>query len=353
MTYAGKDGTKSRRRRRLFRWGSDRFRLRLHGFLLIAALAGAILVEVVRGHGVPDAYDPGLAASFRAGRLVAAVLFFLVYLAIVNWSLLSSARSITSALIWAPALVAVALAVASIATTVFVFAGELLASSGPGPVTVANADAALDGASTLVPTAAVLMAILPFLVPLDIAAQLPSQMRTRGRAPHEDRDAQTGLPSRREMIRRVAEEMDRSRRYSRPFSIALVDLDGFVTFQMEHGAEAEEEVLHHLGQLLPKLSRNSDRVGRWDTSEFLAVLPETPEDGALLYGRRVRESIEEYGYGLANRFHGRSLTASIGVAIADGEEKSAEDLIRKAQVARIRARTAGGNGCELWRPGAA
>ncbi len=142
-------------------------------------------------------------------------------------------------------------------------------------------------------------------------------------------------------------EFERARRYARPLSIALVDLDRLDAFRQVHGRNASDEVLRHLGRLLDQLSRQTDFVGRHAGGPFALVLPETGTADAVQFAERIRRAFETGAARIAIRFPGPPLTLSLGLAGWSTDVPSADDLLRRAEHALGRARAEGGNRAAL------
>ncbi len=125
-------------------------------------------------------------------------------------------------------------------------------------------------------------------------------------------DALTGLLNRRQLDRRVAEAVRLARRHGRPLSCLMIDLDGFKAVNDEHGHHVGDEVLREVGKRLRLVARRSDVVGRYGGEEFVMLLPETDEEGAVATAERVRAAI---GEPLAEEAGEIALGASVGVAV--------------------------------------
>jgi two-component system cell cycle response regulator len=91
---------------------------------------------------------------------------------------------------------------------------------------------------------------------------------------------------------KLPEEMIRSKRYGRPLSIIMADIDFFKKVNDKYGHLAGDQVLIHVTKLLKKNIRNKvDWLARWGGEEFLIVLPETPVEGAQVVAERMRQTI--------------------------------------------------------------
>ena len=155
------------------------------------------------------------------------------------------------------------------------------------------------------------------------------------------RDELTKLFNRREFERMLAEEWDRSVRFERPFSLAMVDIDHFKSINDTHGHQTGDEVLRHVASLLAGQVRNVDRVARYGGEEFAIIMIETD-------GKSAVDGIKRLGLLLAetpcvvNPALTINVTFSAGVAWSHGD-RSASELVAAADEALYAAKKAGRN----------
>jgi diguanylate cyclase (GGDEF)-like protein len=152
-------------------------------------------------------------------------------------------------------------------------------------------------------------------------------------------DPLTGLPNHRALITAIEQEIERSRRYERTFTILFLDLDHFKALNDTYGHQVGDEALSALGNLLKLRLRTVDTPGRWGGEEFLALLPETDERGALAVAEEIRETIAGFGFGET----GMHLTCSIGIACYPHDGLDRSTLIEAADRAMYAAKTLGRN----------
>lgn len=93
-------------------------------------------------------------------------------------------------------------------------------------------------------------------------------------------DPLTGAANPREFRRTLAENLYRTRRYRRPFTLAYGDLDGFKSINDRYGHTAGDHVLTSVVRELTASVRAIDLVARLGGDEFAVILPETDADGA-------------------------------------------------------------------------
>lgn len=157
------------------------------------------------------------------------------------------------------------------------------------------------------------------------------------------RDPLTGLLNRRALLERLSAEVDRCRRFDKPVSILLLDLDHFKTINDSAGHLVGDDVLRQVAVLLDTAARTVDVVARYGGEEFVVILPETTPDGALIFAERLRERIGTYPFDVGGR-EPLHLTTSIGVAsFPSPRVESMEDLFARADEALYRAKSSGRN----------
>jgi diguanylate cyclase (GGDEF)-like protein len=109
-------------------------------------------------------------------------------------------------------------------------------------------------------------------------------------------DQLTGLYNRRTGEQRLAEEMSRAQRHSRPLTVLLMDLDGLKQVNDTHGHAAGDLVLKGFADRLQKAIRGSDLAVRLGGDEFMALLPECRADEVRHVLGRVEGLEVEFGH---------------------------------------------------------
>lgn len=156
-------------------------------------------------------------------------------------------------------------------------------------------------------------------------------------------DGLTGLTNRRGYDEALARAFALSRRNGAPLSLLLIDVDRFKHYNDTCGHPAGDICLRTVGSLLKRtLQRPGDVAARHGGDEFAAILPDTPEEGAMLLAESVRKKVHDLGMQHSGNPLG-IVTISIGVATmtADGAIAQAEELMGQADAALYAAKAAG------------
>ena len=143
--------------------------------------------------------------------------------------------------------------------------------------------------------------------------------------------ALNGVFSEADIVLLLDDEGRRARRYGTPFAIALMAIDHFPEFCEARGAQAGEQVLADVGQLLCQGLREFDMVGRFSADKFLLILPNVSVNDAIIGLERLRELVETTG----------PLTISGGVSEFTGEDSAT--LIERVHSLLTVARESGCN----------
>lgn len=157
-------------------------------------------------------------------------------------------------------------------------------------------------------------------------------------------DALTGLWNRRYFSQVVSSEMRRARRYRRPFSVALCDLDFFKRINDTYGHDAGDAVLVNFSRLMQANLRESDIVARVGGEEFAFFLPETDLSSALRVFDKLRSTVENSA--ITYEEHTIHVTMSAGLAtstLQDDDTPAYHQLMRKADEALYQAKRDGRN----------
>ncbi len=151
-------------------------------------------------------------------------------------------------------------------------------------------------------------------------------------------DALSGMLNRYGLQRVLTHEHAEARRYTRPLSCLMVDLDNFKTINDTFGHMAGDVALKQVAGILNEIVRRSDMVSRYGGDEFLVLLPETDLEGAEALAEKIRAAASSRKFGDGSPHF--QVTLSIGAAtLADDE--SGNDMIARADMALYAAKEQG------------
>jgi diguanylate cyclase (GGDEF)-like protein len=156
-------------------------------------------------------------------------------------------------------------------------------------------------------------------------------------------DSLTGLYNRAYFDERLYEELLRARRYNRPLSVALVDVDRFKQVNDQYGHMSGDAVLRAFASHLRDSVRRTDIVARYGGEEFGLILPETTGEDARIKVDRVREEMEASAIQLPRLGRVLHLTFSAGVASLPGDGERIEELVLRADARLLAAKGNGRN----------
>jgi len=157
------------------------------------------------------------------------------------------------------------------------------------------------------------------------------------------RDELTGIFNYRYFKIRLRDEILRARRTDRPLALVILDVDHFKNYNDTLGHPAGDQVLRQIARILHHSVRGSDVVARYGGEEFCIILPEVSEEGALAFGERIRQSIEDFPFYRENVQPGGRVTVSLGAAVFPNDAQIMKELIVKADAALYRAKRLGRN----------
>lgn len=150
-------------------------------------------------------------------------------------------------------------------------------------------------------------------------------------------DDLTTAYNRRFMEAYLVEELERARRYRRPFAILFLDLDHLKAINDAYGHICGSRVLKEAAVLLQRKLRRSDKIFRFGGDEFVVTLPETDFQGAFRVAQRLRRALRGHRFKLKEGVEAK-ITASFGIATFPDDGSSKEELLRSADAAMYRVK---------------
>ena len=141
-------------------------------------------------------------------------------------------------------------------------------------------------------------------------------------------------------MRFLDDEIERAHRANTPCSVSLIDLDWFKRINDAYGHPTGDEVLRAFAITVFANIRTIDKFGRYGGEEFLLVLPDTPDDGAIHIVDRLREILADLDWSAFSP--GMQVTISAGVTALKPEE-TPDTFLARADSALYAAKARGRN----------
>ncbi len=178
-----------------------------------------------------------------------------------------------------------------------------------------------------------------------------------------DIDPLTGVFSRRKFFELAELEFSRSKRYKKPLSVIMLDVDEFKKFNDTYGHKVGDLVLKLVATQCKLSLREVDIFGRLGGEEFAAAFPDTDLEHACLAADRLRKIVEEADLteaenlfdlitGDVSRKEALKVTVSVGVAACDEVCKNIDVVIDHADRAMYSVKYMGRNQTKVWNNGA-
>jgi diguanylate cyclase (GGDEF)-like protein len=144
-------------------------------------------------------------------------------------------------------------------------------------------------------------------------------------------DGLTGVSNHRYFWERLDSEFSRAKRYGRPLSLIMADVDDFKKVNDVQGHQKGDEVLKSCAEALVQGQRISDTVARYGGEEFAIILPEVTRPKAIEIAERHLQKVDELA----------GTRMSFGVASYPDDASSSTELVDKADRALLLAKSRG------------
>jgi len=141
-------------------------------------------------------------------------------------------------------------------------------------------------------------------------------------------DSLTNALNRAAFMEMAEKVMSLSKRNKRKFAIVYIDLDDFKKINDTHGHEFGDEFLNEFSKKIMSIIRESDLFARFGGDEFVLLLPETDENGAQVFIKRLREILED-----EFEFRGKKIKYKFSAGIAVFPDDDGNDLEKFINIA--------------------
>lgn len=156
-------------------------------------------------------------------------------------------------------------------------------------------------------------------------------------------DGLTGLHNRRYLDVHLAALFEDATRRGAELGLILLDIDHFKSVNDGYGHDAGDEVLREVAKRVGTLTRSVDLVARFGGEEIVVVVPDASVGEARAVAERIRHNIGALPIPLSTRAGELSVTVSIGVAGRLPGDRTASEMMKRADVALYRAKGSGRN----------
>jgi diguanylate cyclase (GGDEF)-like protein len=155
-------------------------------------------------------------------------------------------------------------------------------------------------------------------------------------------DLETAAYNFRYTLGKLRRELSRSKRYKRPLSVCVINMDGLKNISRDHSVVvAKEGARSAAAAIIHMIRADVDMLGRYGDDHFILIIPETPGHGASIVAERIRKKIETIE--IRYQWYVLNISASIGISYYPGHGEFAEELIAHADIASDFAQQRGGN----------
>jgi len=130
----------------------------------------------------------------------------------------------------------------------------------------------------------------------NVALQKEIEERKKAQAALErlaTQDSLTGVANRRYFLEIASRIMEQAKRYQRPVSVVMIDVDHFKEMNDTFGHKTGDKVLVHITRCMQAVLRKVDILGRYGGDEFVILLPETTQEGARRLTERLRQALSQ------------------------------------------------------------
>jgi diguanylate cyclase (GGDEF)-like protein len=154
---------------------------------------------------------------------------------------------------------------------------------------------------------------------------------------HARLDGLSGLFNRRMFQEMLQDEINRVKRYGRPLSLVMIDIDHFKKCNDTYGHPVGDEVIRMVSRTIKSMIRTTDRAFRYGGEEFAILLPETSSGNGYTLSERLRITVEA-----DCSVRGPNITISSGIT-GFAATDTPESFVKRADTCLYSAKESGRN----------
>lgn len=153
-------------------------------------------------------------------------------------------------------------------------------------------------------------------------------------------DSLTGLYNRNKLDAILSDQLARFERNHRPFSVLMMDIDHFKTFNDNYGHVIGDEILILVSQAISKSIRAVDFAARFGGDEFVVILTETDAASAVITAERIRAQVA-INVNAQIKEVSISITLSIGIIQCEIDDETSKNILSRVDSALYKAKNSG------------
>lgn len=183
----------------------------------------------------------------------------------------------------------------------------------------------------------------PFLLVAYVTSMLASDIKSAKNkiTVMSQTDELTGLLNMRAFNTILEKEIAAAARYSTPFTVMMIDVDGLKLINDHFGHSTGSRLVKIVASSLKNCVRNSDVLARYGGDEFVVLMPQTRTEQAQISAERIRAAIDNTSFDMDGKRV--ATTVSIGIASYPDCVGEAEAVLDKADVALYKSKHSGRN----------
>ena len=166
-------------------------------------------------------------------------------------------------------------------------------------------------------------------------------------------DQLTQLPNRQLLVERLRHSLVRTARSGMIGALLFIDLDNFKTLNDTLGHARGDKLLQVVSTRLAGCVRDNDTVARFGGDEFVISLVDLDLDGDVARSKSLmvaEKILEAMRLPIQLEDHEHQGSCSIGITLLDQRDDTVDDLLKRADLAMYRAKSAGRNTVRTFTP---
>jgi diguanylate cyclase (GGDEF)-like protein len=175
-----------------------------------------------------------------------------------------------------------------------------------------------------------IMTFAPYLLVAYLTSLLAADLKhaREGLEQLSDTDELTGLKNRRAFNAALDAESKKAIRYSRKFSVLMLDADDLKAVNDKHGHAVGDKLIISIARVIEDSLRETDVLARYGGDEFVVMLTETPHNRAIEVAERIRAAVENTSFSAAGERV--SSTISVGVSSFNQDAEQQDGIMIRA-----------------------